>query len=109
MMPVAEKNTVKMKFVGHFKGTERIVQLPIPLISNSMKLDESLTFKRTTKTGAAYCEVPLEWAGALLAVGGNWQMDEPMTDDLKHRIASEHDKTKTRMKKWAIENDVVME
>ena len=53
--------------------------------------------------------VPLEWVGALLAVGGNWVLDEPMTDELKGRIASAHDATKSRMKKWAIENDVVIE
>ena len=67
-----EKQTIKMKYMGHFKGMTKTVNLPIPLISNSQKLEQELHFVRTVKNAPAYCEVPIEWAGSLLAVGGNW-------------------------------------
>jgi hypothetical protein len=102
-----KKDTVKMKYVGHFKGTTKTVELPIPLVSNSMKQEEVLTFSRTSKNGAAYCEVPMRWVGALLAVGGNWQLAETVTPDLKSRIEVERAENDERMRKFALENELV--
>ena len=102
-----KKDTVKMKYVGHFKGNTKTVELPIPLVSNSMKQEETLTFARTTKTGAAYCEVPMRWVGALLAVGGNWQAAETLTPETKARIEIEKAENDERMRKFALENELV--
>jgi hypothetical protein len=102
-----KKDTVKMKYVGHFKGTAKIVELPIPLVSNSMKQEEVLTFSRTSKNGAAYCDVPMRWAGALLALGGNWQAAETLTTDVKARIEIEKAENDERMRKFALENELV--
>jgi hypothetical protein len=102
-----KKETVKMKYVGHFKGNTKVVELPIPLVSNSMKQEEVLTFSRTTKNGIAYCEVPLRWAGALLSVGGNFQLAETLTPDLKGRLEVEKAENDERMRKFALENELV--
>jgi hypothetical protein len=102
-----KKETVKMKYVGHFKGNTKIVELPIPLVRNSMKQEEVLTFSRTTKAGVAYCEVPMRWVGALLSVGGNWQVAETLTPDLKSRIDIEQAENDERMRKFALENELV--
>lgn len=101
------RGTVKMKYVGHFKGNEKIVELPIPLVSNSMKLEQVLTFTRKVKNGPGFCDVPIEWAGALLAVGGNFQSDEKITPDLKAVIDSAKLETDEKMRKQALENELV--
>ena len=100
--------SVKMKFTGIFKGTEKIVQLPIPLISNSQKLDTQLRFERPNGShGPARCEVPLEWAGSLLEVGGNWQLDEKLTSELTAKIQAAKDETDAKMRLLADENQMV--
>jgi hypothetical protein len=108
-MPVDEKTSVKMKFVGHFKGAIKTVNLPIPLIANSQKLEQELTFVRTAKSGPAFCDVPMEWAGALLAVGGNFQAAEKITPQLQAAIEVAQEETDERMKKQAIENDLMVD
>lgn len=103
-----DKMTVKMKFVGQFKGTTKKVELPIPLISNSQKLEETLKFTRTDKKqGPAFCDVPLDWVGALLAVGGNWRTVDPITPELALAIAEAKAATDARMAKLALENELV--
>lgn len=106
--PVAAKTTVRMKFTGHFKGTTKVVELPIPLIANSQKLEETLTFTRTSnRQGPAFCDVPVEWVGALLAVGGKWQVVDPLTPELEGTIAAAKVRTDARMQKFADENELV--
>jgi hypothetical protein len=100
--------TVKMKYVGHFRGSQKLVSLPIPLISNSQKLDHSLAFTRTSdKQGPAFCEVPIEWAGALMAVGGNWQVVDKLTPELTKAIDEAKSTCDERVKKFALENEMV--
>lgn len=102
------KATVKMKFMGHFRGTEKRVMLPIPLIANSQKLDKELSFTRNSdRNGPAFCEVPMEWAGALLAVGGNWQINEKLTPELKMQIDAAKTDCDVKMETFARENEVV--
>lgn len=110
--PESSKNesrtTVKMKFVGHFRGVEKRVALPIPLISNSQKLDKELQFTRTSdRNGPAYCDVPMEWVGALLEVGGNWQIVDKLTADLQAKIDAAHAINQVRMQKFILENEMV--
>ena len=102
-----KENTVKMKYVGVFKGAVKTVELPIPLISNSMKLEQKLEFTRTTTKGPAYCEVPYEWAGALIQLGGNFQLAEPLTPAQKAAVDAAHGECQDRMKKLALENELV--
>lgn len=102
-----KKDTVKMKFVGISKASTKTVELPIPLISNSQKLTEQLVFSRTAAKGPLTCDVPLKWAGALLAVGGNWQMNEKLTDELSAQIDKAKESTAKEMEAFAIENNVV--
>lgn len=103
-----KRTTVKMKYVGHFRGLEKIVHLPIPLISNSQKLDQVLSFQRKdTKQGPAFCEVPLEWVGALLLVGGNWQLDEKMTPELQAQIGDAKAACDLRMAAFVRDNELV--
>ena len=100
--------SVKMKFVGHFRGTRKAVALPIPLISNSQKLDRELVFERTSdRQGPAYCDVPMEWAGALMDVGGNWQVVDKLTPDLQVEIAKAKEACDARMRTFALENQAV--
>jgi len=102
------KPTVKMQYRGHFKGTQKIVQLPIPLLSTSQKLEQTLVFERAaTSHGPAFCQVPLEWVGILLDVGGYWSVAEPLTADLTAKIASAKEATAARMKKFSLENELV--
>lgn len=102
------KLTVKMKFVGMFRGVSKTVELPIPLIANSEKLTQTLVFSRVSdRQGPAFCEVPLEWAGALLDVGGNWQVVEKLTPDLQRSIEEAHTLCKDRMQKFSRENELV--
>ena len=85
---VSEERKVKMRFTGVLKGNVKHVSLPIPLISNSQKYDEVLTFTRPPGTrGPLTCDVPMKWAGMLLAVGGNWQLNEKLTPDLERQMA----------------------
>lgn len=85
---VEKERTVKMRFAGVMKGNVKHVSLPIPLIANSQKYEEVLTFTRQPGTrGPLTCEVPMKWAGMLLAVGGHWQLNEPSTPDLDRQIA----------------------
>jgi hypothetical protein len=100
--------TVKMKYTGHFRGSQKVVALPIPLISNSQKLDEQLVFTRTSdKQGPAFCDVRLEWVGALLEVGGNWQIVDKLTPDLARAIEDAKVACDERMKKFVLENEMV--
>ena len=102
------KPTVKMKFTGHFSGTQKIVQLPIPLIANSQKLDQTIVFSRqSNKQGPAFGEVPLEWAGALMDVGGNWQLVDKLTPELKVQIVAAQEENNERMRTFALENQAV--
>lgn len=102
------KTTVKMKFMGHFRGTEKRVALPIPLIANSQKLDKELAFTRSSdRTGPAFCQVPLEWAGALLAVGGNWQLDEKLTPELKAHLDAAKAECDAKMEAFVRDNEMV--
>ena len=102
------KTTVKMKFMGHFRGTRKTVALPIPLIANSQKLDKELVFERASeRQGPAYCEVPIEWAGALIEVGGNWQVVDKLTPELQADIAKAKEACDAKMKTFALENQVV--
>ena len=104
----APANTVRMKFTGHFKGTTKIVELPIPLIANSQKLEEVLTFTReSNKQGPAFCDVPLEWAGALLDVGGRWQAVEDLTPELTAKIAAAKIMCDAKMDKFIADNELV--
>src|ERR1700675_4814943 len=83
------KTTVRMQYRGHFKGSQKIVNLPIPLVANSQKLEQTLTFERAaTSRGPAFCEVPMEWVGILLAVGGLWSMVDQATPELTAKIAA---------------------
>lgn len=109
VMAIEEKvrTTVKMKYVGIFKGTQKIVELPIPLVSNSQKLEENLKFIRGTQKGPAFCDVPLEWAGALLAVGGNWRMNETLTPALQGQIDAAHAANTAKMEQFALDNEMV--
>lgn len=101
-------NTIKMKFVGHFRGKQKVVALPIPFISKSQQLDEELVFERSSdRTGPAFCDVPVEWAGSLMAVGGNWQVADKLTPELSKSIDSAHAECKARMDKFALENELV--
>jgi hypothetical protein len=100
--------SVKMKFVGHFRGTHKAVALPIPLISNSQKLDKELVFERSSeRQGPAYCDVPMEWVGALMSVGGNWQVVDKLTPELQTEIAKAKETCDARMKTFALENQTV--
>ena len=102
------KTTVKMKFMGHFRGTRKVVSLPIPLISNSQRLDKELVFERSSdRQGPAFCDVPLEWAGALMEVGGNWQLVDKLTPDLHMEIAKAKDACDAKMRTFALENQAV--
>lgn len=99
--------TVKMKYVANFQGTQKTVQLPIPLIANSQKLDQQLTFTREAGNhGPAYCEVPMEWAGKLLAVGGSFQPADKLSTEIQGQIDAEREATDARMKKFSEENTV---
>jgi hypothetical protein len=103
--PKPAEQTVKMKYIGHFKGTQKRVSLPIPLISNSQKLEQELVFERESdKRGPAYCQVPMEWAGALLAVGGSWQAAEKITPELQQDIDRAKDTCDAKMRAFALEN-----
>jgi len=105
---VSETATVKMKYVGHFRGTEKIVQLPIPLIAKSQQLDEVLSFKRDSeRQGPGLCDVPIEWAGALMDVGGNWKLVDEPTPELLSKIKVAQAACKTKMDKFALENELV--
>lgn len=102
-------NTVRMKYIGHFRGLEKVVELPIPLISKSQKLDETLSFKRASdKQGPGFCDVPIEWAGALMDVGGNWQLvDALVSPERMAEIRSAQAVCTARMDKFALENELV--
>ena len=103
-----DKTTIKMKFMGTFKGPQKVVQLPIPLISNSQKLDKTLVFERANDShGPAFCEVPIEWAGALLDLGGNWQTVGTITADLRNQITTAQSMCNAKMKTFADENVMV--
>ena len=104
---VEPKTTVRMKFKGHFKGATKTVELPIPLISNSQKLDQVLTFTRTTTKGPAFCDVPMEWVGMLAAVGGNWRIDEKVTPELQAQIDAAREVCRAKMDTFALENELV--
>ena len=102
------KTTVQMKYVGHFKGTTKQVALPIPLISKSQQLESVLEFTRPSpKLGPAFCEVPMEWAGSLLEVGGNWQVVDKLTPELSRQIADAKEVCDAKMKKFILENEMV--
>ncbi len=102
------KQTVKMKFTGHFRGTQKLVALPIPLVANSQKLDMELSFTRTSdRQGPAFCEVPIEWVGALMQVGGNWKVVDKLTPELTVEIAKAKEICDARMKTFALENQMV--
>ena len=102
------KSTVRMKYTANFRGTEKQVQLPIPLISNSQKLESSLKFTRATDShGPAFCEVPLEWVGTLVEVGGNFQLAEKLTPEMHVKVEAAREATVARMKVFADENQVV--
>ena len=106
----APVTTVRMKFTGPFRGKEKIVQLPIPLIAHSQALDEELRFTRLDeRKGPAFCDVPLEWVGSLLAVGGRWQLadKEKMTPELTAKIADAKVACDARMEKFIQENELV--
>src|SRR6185295_17994154 len=100
-------NTVRMKYTGIFKGPQKIVELPIPLISNSQKLDEHLKFTREGTKGPAFCDVPIKWAGALIAVGGRWQVAEPLTPEMLTKIAAAKEACDAEMRKFAEDNELV--
>lgn len=103
-----EKTTVKMKFTGMMKGNIKTVELPIPLVSNSQKLDAQLTFTRPAGShGPLTCDVPLKWAGLLLAVGGNWKINEDMTDELAAKIEKAKKACEKEMEAFALENEMV--
>ena len=90
--------SIKMKYVGHFRGTEKRVAL----------LDKELIFSRTSdRNGPAFCDVPMEWAGALIQVGGNWQVVDKLTPDAIAAIGTAHDLCEERMKKFILENELV--
>mgnify|MGYP001561891697 CR=1 FL=1 len=100
--------TVRMKYVGHFMGTQKVVELPIPLISGSQKLDDTLVFKRQgERQGPGFCDVPMEWVGALLDVGGNWRLVDEASQELLAKIRAAQAVCKERMDKFALENDLV--
>lgn len=99
--------TVKMKYMGHFKGLRKVVELPIPLLSNSQKLEETLVFTRTTNKGPAVADVPMEWAGALLHVGGNWQLNEKVSVERQAAIDAAYEATNGRMEQFALDNEMV--
>ena len=102
------RTTVKMKYIGHFKGLQKVVQLPIPLIANSQKLEETLVFKRESERQApGLCDVPMEWVGALMDVGGNWQLVDKATPELLSTIKAAQELCKTKMEKFALENELV--
>lgn len=104
----APAHTVKMKYVGHFIGVEKVVQLPIPLIAKSQQLEERLAFKRTSeRQGPGFCDVPMEWAGALMDVGGNWKVVEELTPELTAKIKAAQVVCAARMDKFALENELV--
>ncbi len=106
--PKAPANTVRMKYVGHFNGTQKVVELPIPLISKSQKLDDTLVFKRQgERQGPGFCDVPLEWVGSLMDVGGNWKLVDEATPELLSKIKAAQVACKERMDKFALENDLV--
>jgi len=103
-----EKTTVKMKFVGIMKGNIRTVELPIPLVSNSQKLDGQLTFARQPGShGPLTCDVPMKWAGSLLALGGNWKINEDLTDELKAKIEAAKASCAKEMEAFVLENEMV--
>ena len=103
-----ETSTVRMKYVGHFRGTEKIVQLPIPLIAKSQQIDEVLSFKRDSeRQGPGFCDVPVEWAGALMDVGGNWKLVDEATPELMAKIKLAQAACKSKMEKFALENELV--
>lgn len=103
-----EKSTVKMKYTGIMKGNVKTVALPIPLVSNSQKLDQELTFTRAEKSHGPLCgEVPMKWAGALLAVGGNWKMNEDLTPELAAKIEKARVDCEKDMEAFARENEMV--
>ncbi len=102
------KTTVRMQYRGHFKGTRKVVSLPIPLIANSQKLEEELVFERAAGSrGPAFCDVSFAWAGTLLEVGGYWSLAEPMTPELTVRLAAAKETTDARMQRFILENELV--
>lgn len=113
MMPFEKKvdepkTTVRMKYVGHFTGSQKIVHLPIPLIAKSQQLDETLVFKRQgERHGPGFCDVPMEWAGALIDVGGNWKLVDEPTPELLSKIQAAQAACNARMAKFALENELV--
>jgi len=107
-MAIEVKQTVRMKYLGNFRGTQKVVQLPIPLISNSQKLDKTLVFARSNDShGPAFCDVPMEWAGALLDLGGNWQPVDKISPELRNQITTAQSGCDARMKTFAEENVMV--
>ena len=103
-----KQTTVRMKYVGHLAGSQKVVELPIPLISKSQKLDDMLVFKRQgDRQGPAFCDVPMEWVGALMDVGGNWQLVEKPSPELLSTIKAAQAACTARMEKFALENDLV--
>ena len=107
-MADSAKLTVKMKYVANFKGTTKTVQLPIPLIANSQKLDQELRFTREANSkGPAFCDVPIEWAGAMIAVGGNFLVNDKITPELQAKIDAARKDTDAKMRIFAEENEAV--
>ena len=101
-------DSVRMKYTGPFRGTTKTVQLPIPLVAHSQALSEELTFTRQSdRQGPAFCNVPIEWVGALLAVGGRWKMAEDLTEELSTKIEKAKAACDARMEKFILENELV--
>jgi len=102
------KTTIKMKYTGHMKGSQKVVELPIPLIANSQKLDLQLVFTRAVDShGPLTCDVPLEWAGALLATGGFFQASEKITPEIQAKIEAAKELTAAKMQRFADDNLLV--
>lgn len=100
--------TVRMKFTGHFRGTEKIVNLPIPLIANSQKFDEVLRFVRESdRQGPAFCDVPLHWAGSLLEIGGCWQAVDRLSSATLARIAEAKSVNDEKIAAFVRDNEMV--
>ena len=99
--------TVKMKFVAKFNGTEKVVELPIPLLATSQKLNQQLIFTRPAGNhGPAYCDVPMEWADKLLAIGGSFLPADEHATKMQSKIDIERVETDARKKKFDEENTV---
>src|SRR5262245_29782867 len=104
---VVEKHTVKMKFTGNMKENEKVIDLPIPFISNSQKVGQ-LVFKRPAGSrGPLTCDLPLKWVGELLVVGGNWKLNEDMTDELSAKIEKAKKACEKEMEAFVLENEMV--